>query len=134
MLWPFVLSDLPFLEGLFDILPLVCDDNQARSALWCILARLLAQAQGIDMNSSSLEHFVSLLLGKFILIKDDLESHRVEKEVELSAEDTYFMHGVSTSVSFPVKYFASFFSPGKHSDLMEMLDIYFLLQNLTHQT
>jgi len=96
---PSLSHDLPFLEGLFDILPLVCDDNQARNALWCILARLLAQAQGIDMNSSSLEHFVSLLLGKFILIKDDLESHRVEKEVELSAEDTYFMHGVSTSLS-----------------------------------
>jgi hypothetical protein len=96
----FVLSDLPFLEGLFDILPLVCDDNQARNALWCILARLLAQAQGIDMNSSSLKHFVSLLLGKFTLIKDDLESHRVDKEVELSAEDAYFKHGVSTSVSF----------------------------------
>ncbi|RLN43389.1 protein saal1 [Panicum miliaceum] len=77
----FVLSDLPFLEGLFDILPLVCDDNQARNALWCILARLLAQAQGIDMNSSSLKHFVSLLLGKFTLIKDDLESHRVDKEM-----------------------------------------------------
>jgi len=104
----FVLSDLPFLEGLFDILPLVCDDNQGRNALWCILARLLAQAQGIDMNSSSLKQFVSLLLGKFTLIKDDLESHRVDK-VDLSAEDTYLKHGISTSVSFPVKYFASFF-------------------------
>ncbi|PAN45664.1 hypothetical protein PAHAL_9G133700 [Panicum hallii] len=96
---PSLSHDLPFLEGLFDILPLVCDDNQARNALWCILARLLAQAQGIDMNSSSLKHFVSLLLGKFTLIKDDLESHRVDKEVELSAEDAYFKHGVSTSLS-----------------------------------
>jgi len=129
---PSLSHDLPFLEGLFDILPLVCDDNQGRNALWCILARLLAQAQGIDMNSSSLKQFVSLLLGKFTLIKDDLESHRVDK-VDLSAEDTYLKHGISTSVSFPVKYFASF-SPGKHSDFMEMLDIYFLLQNLTYQT
>ncbi|CAN6309817.1 unnamed protein product [Urochloa humidicola] len=96
---PSLSHDLPFLEGLFDILPLVCDDNQARNALWSILARLLAQAQGIDMNSSSLEHFVSLLLGKFTLIKDDLESHKVDKEVELSAEDAYLKHGISASLS-----------------------------------
>ncbi|CAL4926703.1 unnamed protein product [Urochloa decumbens] len=96
---PSLFHDLLFLEGLFDILPLVCDDNQARNALWCILARLLAQAQGIDMNSSSLEHFVSLLLGKFTLIKDDLESHRVDKEVEFSAEDAYLKHGISASLN-----------------------------------
>ncbi|CAN6287225.1 unnamed protein product [Urochloa humidicola] len=94
---PSLSHDLPFLEGLFDILPLVCDDNQARNALWSILARLLAQAQ--DMNSSSLKDFVSLLLGKFTLIKDDLESHRVDKEVELSAEDAYLKHGISASLS-----------------------------------
>jgi len=73
-------SDLPFLEGLFDILPLIADDNQARSALWCILACLLLQAQQIDMTSSSLEQFVSLLLSRFAHIKDDLESHRVDKK------------------------------------------------------
>uniref|UniRef100_A0A0A9CUG3 Uncharacterized protein n=1 Tax=Arundo donax TaxID=35708 RepID=A0A0A9CUG3_ARUDO len=87
--------DLPFLEDLFDILPLVSDDNQARNALWCILARLLVQAQGADMNSSSVEHFVSLLLRRFTVIKDDLESHRVDKE-DLSAEDAYMKHGIST--------------------------------------
>ncbi|TKV92022.1 hypothetical protein SEVIR_9G136700v4 [Setaria viridis] len=96
---PSLSHDLPFLEGLFDILPLVCDDNQARNALWCILAPLLAQAQGIDMNSSSLNDFVSLLLGKFTLMKDDLENHRVDKEVEMSAEDAYVKHGVSASLS-----------------------------------
>ena len=73
-------SDLPFLEGLFDILPLIADDNQARNALWCILACLLLQAQQIDMTSSSLEQFVSLLLNRFAHIKDDLESHRVDKK------------------------------------------------------
>ncbi|KAJ1294029.1 hypothetical protein BS78_01G115000 [Paspalum vaginatum] len=93
----FIQSDLPFLEGLLDILPLVSDDKQARNALWCILACLLAQAQGIDTNSSSLEQFVSLLLGRFTLIKDDLESHRIGKQ-EWSAEDTYLKHGLSTSL------------------------------------
>lgn len=90
--------DLPLLEGLFDILPLVSDDNQARNALWCVLACLLAQAQGIEMNSSSLEQFVSLLLGRFTLIKEDLESHRVGKQEELSTVDAYLKHGVSTSL------------------------------------
>ncbi|KAJ1294141.1 hypothetical protein BS78_01G123200 [Paspalum vaginatum] len=94
---PRLSHDLPFLEGLLDILPLVSDDKQARNALWCILACLLAQAQGIDTNSSSLEQFVSLLLGRFTLIKDDLESHRIGKQ-EWSAEDTYLKHGLSTSL------------------------------------
>ncbi|KAL6637121.1 hypothetical protein ACP70R_024693 [Stipagrostis hirtigluma subsp. patula] len=99
---PMLSQDLPFMEGLLDILPLVSDDNQARNALWCVLARLLAQGEGINMNYSSLEHFVSMLLGRFTLIKDDLESHRVGKE-DLSAEDAYLKHGVSKSVSFPTK-------------------------------
>lgn len=95
---PRLSHDLPFMEGLFDILALVSDDNQARNALWCILPCLLAQAQQIDMNSSSLEQFVSLLLGRFTHIKDDLESHRVDKKEELTAEDAYLKHGVSASL------------------------------------
>uniref|UniRef100_A0A0A9E1K4 Uncharacterized protein n=1 Tax=Arundo donax TaxID=35708 RepID=A0A0A9E1K4_ARUDO len=91
--------DLPFLEDLFDILPLVSDDNQARNAHWCILARLLTKAQGADINSSSVENFVSLLLSRFTLIKDDLESHRVDKQEDLSAEDAYLKHGVSTTLN-----------------------------------
>lgn len=94
---PRLSHDLPFMEGLFDILALVSDDNQARNALWCILPCLLAQAQQIDMDSSSLEQFVSLLLGRFTHIKDDLESHRVDKK-ELTAEDAYLKHGVSASL------------------------------------
>lgn len=95
---PRLSHDLPFMEGLFDILALVSDDNQARNALWCILPCLLAQAQQMDMNSSSLEQFVSLLLGRFTHIKDDLESHRVDKKEELTAEDAYLKHGVSASL------------------------------------
>ncbi|KAL6894474.1 hypothetical protein ACP4OV_008572 [Aristida adscensionis] len=98
---PMLSHDLPFLEGLFDILPLVSDDNQARNALWCILARLLAQTQEID--SSSREHLVSLLLGRFTLIKDDLESHRVDEKEDLPTEHAYLKHGVSTSVSLLAK-------------------------------
>ncbi|GJM96211.1 hypothetical protein PR202_ga13027 [Eleusine coracana subsp. coracana] len=97
---PILSHDIPFMEGLFDILPLVADDKQARNALWCTLARLLAQTRGIDVNSTYFEQFASLVLGRFTLIKDDLDSHRVEKKENLSAEDAYLKHGVSTSVSF----------------------------------
>ncbi|GJN23717.1 hypothetical protein PR202_gb11388 [Eleusine coracana subsp. coracana] len=63
---PILSHDIPFLEGLFDVLPLVADDKQARNALWC----------------------------RFTLIKDDLDSHWVEKKENLSAEDAYLKHGL----------------------------------------
>lgn len=131
----FMHSDLPFMEGLFDILALVSDDNQARNALWCILPCLLAQAQQIDMNSSSLEQFVSLLLGRFTHIKDDLESHRVDKKEELTAEDAYLKHGVSASVSFlPIEITCFVFSWKNHNGFMEMWKYLFTFSNLTRQT
>lgn len=87
---PMVSHDLPFLESLFDILPVVPDDDQARYALWCTLSRVLAQVQETEINSSSLDQFAALFLGKFTLIKDDIESHEVDEE-NLSAEDSYVM-------------------------------------------
>ncbi|XP_062214961.1 uncharacterized protein LOC133915710 isoform X2 [Phragmites australis] len=110
---PMLSHDLPFLEGLFDILPLISDDKQARNALWCILSHLLAQAQGIDTNSSSLEHFVSLLLGRFTLIKDDLESQRVDKEEDLSAEDAYLKQGLRAICCVMERWIAEKTSLGK---------------------
>uniref|UniRef100_A0ACD6A7T9 Uncharacterized protein n=1 Tax=Avena sativa TaxID=4498 RepID=A0ACD6A7T9_AVESA len=89
-LMPMLSHDLPFLEGLFDILPLVPDDDQARYALWCTLPRILPEAQETELNSSSLDQFASLFLGKFTLIKDDLESHVVDKE-KLLSEDALVM-------------------------------------------
>ncbi|KAM0874658.1 hypothetical protein ACQ4PT_037332 [Festuca glaucescens] len=83
---PMLSHDLPFLEGLFDILPVVPDDDQARYALWGTLPRILPQPQETEMNSSFLDQFASLFLGKFTLIKDDLESHVVDEE-NLSSED-----------------------------------------------
>ncbi|KAM0859901.1 hypothetical protein ACQ4PT_046869 [Festuca glaucescens] len=94
--------DLPFLEGLFDILPVVPDDDQARYALWGTLPRILPQRQETEMNSSSLDQFASLFLGKFTLIKDDLESHVVDEE-NLSSEDALVLGWTSKclrSISF----------------------------------
>ncbi|CAM0875431.1 unnamed protein product [Alopecurus aequalis] len=61
---PMLSHDLSFLEDLFDILPVVPDDDQARFALWCTLPRILAQAQETEMNSSSLDQFASLFLAQ----------------------------------------------------------------------
>jgi hypothetical protein len=94
-----IVSDLPFLEGLFDVLPVVPDDDQARYALWCTLPRILPQPQETEMNSSALDQFASLFLGKFTLIKDDLESHVVDKD-NLSSEDALVMGWTSKCVSF----------------------------------
>ncbi|KAM0889455.1 hypothetical protein ACQ4PT_027693 [Festuca glaucescens] len=99
---PMLSHDLPFLEGLFDILPVVPDDDQARYALWGTLPRILPQRQETEMNSSSLDQFASLFLGKFTLIKDDLESHVVDEE-NLSSEDALVLGWTSKclrSISF----------------------------------
>ncbi|XP_044363543.1 protein saal1-like [Triticum aestivum] len=57
---PKISHDLPFLEGLLEVLPAVPDDDQARYALWSILSCILAQVQGTELNSLSLDQFVSL--------------------------------------------------------------------------
>ncbi|XBH95478.1 hypothetical protein VPH35_086032 [Triticum aestivum] len=83
---PKISHDLPFLEGLLEVLPEVPDDDQARYALWSILSLILAQVQGTELNSSSLDQFASLFSGKFGLIKDDLESQVIDEE-KLTPED-----------------------------------------------
>lgn len=62
---------MPFLEGLLDILPFASDDPEARSAIWSIISRLLAQVQESEISSSSLQ-YVSVLVRKSDLIEDDL--------------------------------------------------------------
>ncbi|OAY66293.1 Protein SAAL1 [Ananas comosus] len=92
-------KDFHFLQGLFDILPLVSDDSQARNALWCTLARLLIQ---IDDNNSStdLHQFASIFLEKASLIEEDLESHSMDKLDEDVNSSAYVkLYGVTTSLS-----------------------------------
>lgn len=100
----YALLDFLFLQGLFDILPLVSDDSHARNALWCTLARLLIQ---IDANNSSIDlhQFASIFLEKADLIEEDLESHSVDKLDEDVNSSAYAkLYGVTTSVSFPQIY------------------------------
>ncbi|VAH95656.1 unnamed protein product [Triticum turgidum subsp. durum] len=96
---PMISRDLPFLEGLLEVLPEVPDDDQARYALWSILSRVLAQVQGTELNSLSLDRFASLFSGKFGLIKDDLESQVVDEE-KLTPEDALLKGWISRCVSF----------------------------------
>ncbi|XP_037422444.1 protein saal1-like [Triticum dicoccoides] len=91
---PMISRDLPFLEGLLEVLPEVPDDDQARYALWSILSRVLAQVQGTELNSLSLDRFASLFSGKFGLIKDDLESQVVDEE-KLTPEDALLKGWIS---------------------------------------
>ncbi|KAF6993159.1 hypothetical protein CFC21_010089, partial [Triticum aestivum] len=86
---PKISHDLPFLEGLLEVLPEVPDDDQARYALWSILSCILAQVQGTGLNSSSLDQFASLFSGKFGLIKADLES-------QVTPEDALLKGWIST--------------------------------------
>ncbi|KAM3188909.1 hypothetical protein ACQJBY_067700 [Aegilops geniculata] len=91
---PKISRDLPFVEGLLEVLPEVPDDDQARYALWSILARILAQVQATELNSSSLDRFASLFSGKFSLIKGDLESQVVDEE-KLTPEDALLKGWIS---------------------------------------
>ncbi|XP_048569186.1 protein saal1 [Triticum urartu] len=93
-LMPMISRDLPFLEGLLEVLPVVPDDDQARYALWSILSRVLAQVQGTELNSLSLNRFASLFSGKFGLIKHDLESQVVDEE-KLTPEDALLKGWIS---------------------------------------
>ncbi|XP_073006065.1 uncharacterized protein [Typha latifolia] len=89
--------DILFLQGLFDILPLVSDEPQARNALWCILARLLVQVQEDDISLSSSRQFPLLLLEKSYVIEEDLESHPEDKLEELAPHDSTKLYGVVTA-------------------------------------
>uniref|UniRef100_A0A0E0GRY4 Uncharacterized protein n=1 Tax=Oryza nivara TaxID=4536 RepID=A0A0E0GRY4_ORYNI len=98
-LTPILSHDLPLLEGLFDILPLISDDNEARNAFWCILTRLLQQVEGETItNSSKLEQFVSIFLAKFTLMKDDIERHGIQTEADSSVEGVSLKNGLRTSL------------------------------------
>ncbi|XP_058110020.1 uncharacterized protein LOC131253163 isoform X2 [Magnolia sinica] len=68
-------QDLSFLQGLLDILPLVSDDSQARSALWSVLARVLTQVEENAMGESTLQQYTSVLVEKSGIIEEDLDDH-----------------------------------------------------------
>ncbi|KAL4199912.1 hypothetical protein AMTRI_Chr03g53660 [Amborella trichopoda] len=72
--------DLPFLQGLLDLLPSVSDDSQARHALWSVLARILVKVQDADMGSLYLRQYASVLMRKSDVIIEDIIDHNREGE------------------------------------------------------
>lgn len=98
----FFLLDFQFLQGLFDVLPFVSDDSQARNAFWCILARLFQQVDENVSTTSNLHQFVLLLLDKSFLIEEDLDSHLVDNPGDNSSSCVVEgkSYAVTTCVSF----------------------------------
>ncbi|XP_054815498.1 uncharacterized protein LOC129315650 isoform X2 [Prosopis cineraria] len=71
-------QDLSILEGLLDIFPFASDDVEARNALWNILARVLVRIRETEMSSSSLNHYVSVLVARVDLIEDELLNQQLD--------------------------------------------------------
>ncbi|XP_058779747.1 uncharacterized protein LOC131653576 isoform X2 [Vicia villosa] len=65
-------QDWCLLGGLLDIFPFASDDLEARNAIWSVLARILVRIPETEMNSSSLCHFISVLVRRIDLIEDEL--------------------------------------------------------------
>ncbi|CAK8535326.1 unnamed protein product [Lathyrus sativus] len=65
-------QDWCLLGGLLDIFPFASDDLEARNAVWSVLARILVRIHETEMNSSSLCHFVLVLVRRIDLIEDEL--------------------------------------------------------------
>lgn len=78
--------DLPFLQGLLDILPFAANDIEARNALWSIIVRLLVHIKESEMGFSRLYQYVSVLASKCDMIEEDLLDHQT---------DSFIKHGSS---------------------------------------
>lgn len=83
---PVMSQDLPFLQGLLDILPFAANDIEARNALWSIIVRLLVHIKESEIGFSSLYQCVSVLASKCDMIEEDLLDHQT---------DSFIKHGSS---------------------------------------
>lgn len=99
------LLDWCLLGGLLDIFPFASDDLEARNAIWSVLARILVRIHETEMNSSSLCHFVSVLVRRIDLIEDELLNQQCVDYSPGSTADTR-----NTSVSFSFSYFGLSFA------------------------
>ncbi|KAH9660289.1 ARM repeat superfamily protein [Citrus sinensis] len=72
-------QDLPFIQGLLEMIPFASDDLEARSALWSIVARILVKVQEDEMRQSSLHQYVSVLVSSSDMIEDDLLDHQLDE-------------------------------------------------------
>lgn len=96
-------TDLPFLQGLLEIIPSASDDLAARNALWNIVARLLVKVREDEISLSSLHQYVSILVSTSDMIEDDLLDHQLDdyiREDNHSSPCTLNASARMTAVSF----------------------------------
>ncbi|KAG9144012.1 hypothetical protein Leryth_013895 [Lithospermum erythrorhizon] len=99
-------QDIHFLQGLFEIFPLACDDAEAQSALWSILARLLCQVKEGEMNFVRLHQYASVLASKSELIEEELLNHNSDpKEADEHPNNITTRKAILLAVSFSVTLF-----------------------------
>ncbi|XP_030451350.1 uncharacterized protein LOC115673346 isoform X1 [Syzygium oleosum] len=79
--------DLPFLQGLLDILPFAANDMEARNALWSIIVQLLVHIKESEMGFSILYQYVSVLASKCDLIEEDLLDHQTDSFIKHGSSD-----------------------------------------------
>lgn len=65
-------QDSSLLQDFFDIFPFGSDDQEARSALWSIIARLVVQTKETEMSPLLIYQYVSVFVSKSELIEDEL--------------------------------------------------------------
>lgn len=94
------------LEGLFDTLPVVADDVEARNAVWFIMSRILGEAVN-KFSKESLYWLAEMILDKIVIIEESMNLQLIEEPQDESTSNDYVgLHGVRASVS-KITFYAS---------------------------
>lgn len=93
------MQDFSLLEGLFDTLPVVADDVEARNAVWFIMSKILGEAVN-KFSKESLYRLAELILGKIVIIEESMNVQFLEEPQDESTNNDYVgLHGARASVS-----------------------------------
>ncbi|KAJ3674663.1 hypothetical protein LUZ60_005279 [Juncus effusus] len=95
-----ILNDIPFLEGLFDALPLLPNDPQPKNALWCVISTLLVEInENNKLENLSLDQIARVLLSKTEIIEDYVADQvQGSFKEDLVRENYLKVYGVKTSL------------------------------------
>ncbi|KAF3333028.1 protein saal1 [Carex littledalei] len=94
-----LVSDLSMLEGLFDTLPVVADDVEARNAVWFIMSRILGEAVN-KFSKESLYRLAEMILDKIVIIEESMNLQLLEEPQDESTSNDYVgLHGVRASIT-----------------------------------
>lgn len=94
------------LEGLFDTLPVVADDVEARNAVWFIMSRILGETVN-KFSKDSLYRLAEMILDKIVIIEESMNLQLLEEPQDESTSNDYVgLHGVRASVS-KITFYAS---------------------------